>query len=684
MMNNEQAKERIRFLTDEINRHNYLYYVKSRPEISDYQFDQLMNELAGLEEKYPEFADPDSPTKRVGGDITKEFRQVEHKYPMLSLSNTYSEEEVVDFDKRVRKLLNDEPEYVCELKYDGVAIGLTYRDGRLLRAVTRGDGVRGDDVTTNVRTIRSIPVRLFGDYPREFEIRGEIFMPRKSFENLNRDRVSSGLPPFANPRNAASGSLKMQDSSLVGKRNLDCFLYFLLGEDLPFDNHYENLRRASEWGLKTSKFVALARSIDDIFEFINYWDKSRKGLDFDIDGVVIKVNSYEQQQALGYTAKSPRWAIAYKFKAEAATTKLLTVDFQVGRTGAVTPVANLDPVHLAGTTVKRASLHNADIIQALDLRYGDYVHVEKGGEIIPKVVAVDKTRREGEGTPVEFAGKCPECGTPLVRKEGEAAHYCPNEDGCPPQIKGKLEHFIGRKAMNIESLGEGKIELLYDKGLVRNVADLYELTYDRLLGLEKVISVDESGREKKIAFREKSVENILAGIESSRNVPFERVLFALGIRYVGETVARKLAGHFRSVDALMEASQEELVDVEEIGGRIAESVISYFGKTEHREMIERLRRHGVRMEAEDKEAKGEQLLKGLSIVVSGVFNTFSRDEIKELIEELGGKNVGSVSSKTDYLVAGENMGPSKLQKAEQLGVRVISEGEFRKLAGLDQ
>lgn len=683
MMNRDEARERIKILTEELNRHNHLYYVKSSPEISDFQFDQMLEELSNLEKEYPDLADQDSPTKRVGGDITKEFRQVIHKYPMLSLANTYSEEEVREFDKRVRKLLNEEPEYICELKYDGVAIGLTYRKGKLAQATTRGDGVQGDDVTTNVKTIRSIPLKLFGDYPEEFEIRGEIFMPRRSFDQLNKERVAEGLPPFANPRNAASGSIKMQDSKLVAKRNLDCFLYFLLGENLPYDNHYENLRKASDWGLKIPESIARTSTIEEIFEFIEAWNEGRKELDFDIDGVVIKVNSYSQQKLLGFTAKSPRWAIAYKFKAEAATTRLVSVDFQVGRTGAVTPVANLEPVFLAGTTVKRASLHNADIIKALDLRYGDYVFVEKGGEIIPKVVAVDQSKREPESKPVEFATTCPICHTALTRQEGEAAHYCPNEDGCPPQIKGKLEHFISRKAMNIDSLGEGKIELLFDKGLVSNVADLYDLQSDQLLGLEKVIPASDGKKEKKISFREKTVEKILGGIKNSKERPFERVLYSLGIRYVGETVAKKLARHFLSIESLMKATFEELIEVEEIGDRIAESVIGYFKKDDHRRIIERLKAHGLQFSTEIEESDTEQVLEGKSLVVSGVFNTFSRDELKALIDKLGGKNVSSVTSKTDFLVAGENMGPKKLQKARDLGVKIISEDEFRKMTGMD-
>jgi DNA ligase (NAD+) len=600
---------------------------------------------------------------------------------MLSLTNTYSQEEVIDFDKRIRKTLTDEPEYVCELKYDGVAIGLTYVEGKLVRAVTRGDGVQGDDVTTNVRTIKSVPLRLQGDYPSEFEIRGEIFMPRSSFNRLNEARQQAQLPSFANPRNAASGSLKMQDSSEVAKRNLDCYLYSLLGENLPFENHYDNLRKARSWGLKVPQFISLCKDMDEIFEFISFWDKERKDLEFDIDGVVIKINAFRQQRMLGYTAKSPRWAIAYKFKAEGALTQLVSVDFQVGRTGAVTPVANLEPVFLAGTTVKRASLHNADIIKTLDLHEDDFVFVEKGGEIIPKVVSVDTEKRQPGSKPVLFVDNCPECGTSLKRKEGEAAYYCPNSDGCPPQIKGKLEHFISRRAMNIESLGEGKIELLFDKNLIKNAADLYDLQHDDLLGLEKIYKPTDGGKPRRVSFREKTVEKIISGIENSKTVPFERVLYSLGIRYVGETVAKKMARHFGSIDAIMAASTEELIEAEEIGDKIAESVINYFEEESHVEMIERLRNHGLQLEIVETKTDQDLILKDKTIVVSGTFENYSRDELKDLIESLGGKNSSSVSSKTDFLVAGENMGPAKLKKAKDLGVKILSEPDFNILIG---
>jgi DNA ligase (NAD+) len=533
-MNVAEAKKKIEFLTSELNEHNYRYYVLSSPTISDYDFDMMLKELEKLEQEFPEFAADDSPTKRVGGDITKDFKQVVHQYPMMSLGNTYSQQELIDFDARVKKVIEEEVEYVCELKYDGVAIGLKYENGRLIQAVTRGDGIQGDDVTANVKTIKSIPLRLRGKtYPEKIEVRGEVMLPHESFNQMNKLREENGEAPFANPRNAASGSLKMQDSAEVAKHKLDCFLYFILGENLPFDNHYDSIAEARKWGLKIPNYLVKCKTIDEILEFINYWDKERINLPFDIDGVVIKVNSYKQQEELGFTAKSPRWAISYKFKAERVSTKLLSIDYQVGRTGAVTPVANLYPVLLAGTTVKRASLHNADIIAKLDVRIGDIVFVEKGGEIIPKIIAVDLEKRPAGATQVVFAKNCPECGTGLIRQEGEAAFYCPNENGCPPQIKGKLEHFIGRKAMDIDSLGEGKIEMLFDQGLVHDVADLYDLKYDDLLGLEKTYPAEEGKREKKISFKEKTVENILNGIEKTREVPFHRVLFALGIRYVG-------------------------------------------------------------------------------------------------------------------------------------------------------
>jgi DNA ligase (NAD+) len=677
-MTAEEAKTRIAVLTDEINRHNYQYYVLSSPLISDYEFDLLLEELSRIETEYPEFILPDSPTQRIGADLTKEFIQVKHKYPMLSLGNTYSEEEIADFDARVRKLLGDEePEYVCELKYDGVAIGLTYRYGKLVQALTRGDGTRGDDVTTNVKTIKSVPLNLWGDFPAEFEMRGEIFMPRSSFDNLNIERENNGLQLFANPRNAASGSLKMQDPAEVSKRNLDSFLYSMMADEMPADTHYQCMQKAKEWGLKISPYIAKCHSLDEIFTFIDLWNTGRKELPFDIDGIVIKVNSYRQQEMLGYTAKSPRWAIAYKFKAERVSTPLLSIDYQVGRTGTVTPVANLKPVFLAGTTVKRASLHNADIIKKLDLHEGDHVFVEKGGEIIPKVIGVDPEHRSVDSPEVIFITQCPECGALLERQENEAAWYCPNDTGCPPQIKGKLEHFISRKAMNIDSLGEGKIELLFDKGLVHSVADLYDLKYESLIGLEKVYEAEEGQKERKISFREKTVINILQGLEQSKFTPFERVLYALGIRFVGETVAKKLATHFGNIDAIMLASFDELKEVEEIGEKIAGSVISYFANAANLDIINRLREKGIRFQIDQSSPVViENKLDGKTFVISGVFQRFSREQLKEMIEKYGGKNTGSVTGKTDFLLAGDGMGPAKLKKAIELGVKVISEEEF--------
>ena len=680
-MTESEAKKRIEQLTKELNEHNYNYYVLARPTISDYEFDQMMKELEQLEKEYPQYVLPDTPTQRVGGEPTKEFKTVVHRYPFLSLANTYSEQEVRDFDQRVRKTVGNDVEYVCELKYDGVAIGLTYTNGYLTQAVTRGDGNRGDDVTNNVKTIRTIPLRLRNGYPPELEIRGEIYFPIKAFEKLNAEREEIGEPPFANPRNSASGTLKMQDPAEVARRPLDCFMYYIPSEQNLTKTHYESLKLAEKLGFKVSKNIAVCKTIDEIFEFINDWDKGRHHLEYEIDGIVIKVNSIEQQQALGYTAKNPRWAIAYKFKAEQAETILESISYQVGRTGAITPVANLKPVQLAGTTVKRASLHNADIIAQLDVRVGDHVYVEKGGEIIPKIVGVNLTKRKPGTPPTRFIEYCPECGTKLIRKEGEAAHYCPNEDHCPPQIKGKLEHFISRKAMNIDSLGEGKIEVLYDNKLVSNPADLYDLSYEDLYGLEKVIPAEEGKKEKKISFRKKTVENILKGIEQSLNVPFPRVLYAIGIRYVGETVAKKLALHFKSMDALMKASFDELTGVEEIGEKIAESVIEYVAKPEHIEMINRLKEKGIQMEIREEEKPKADVLEGKKFVVSGVFDNYSRDEIKRLIEIYGGKNVSSISSKTDYVLAGHNMGPQKKQKAEELGIPIISEEDFEKMIG---
>jgi len=677
-MNKEDAKKRIEELTSLLREHNYKYYVLSAPEISDYDFDILLKELEALEEAYTAFKLPDSPTQRVGGEPTKEFKTVTHKYPMLSLSNSYSETEIQEFDARVRKLIGNEIEYTCEHKYDGVAIGLTYINGLLTTAVTRGDGTQGDDVTNNVKTIKSIPLRLRGDYPEELEVRGEIFMTIKGFKRLNKEREEKGESLFANPRNSASGTLKMQDPAIVAKRPLDCIIYNTPNDLYHISTHYESLKYLRSVGFKTSPNVAVCKTVEDIFEYINDWNEGRVHLDYDIDGVVIKVNNLQQQKALGFMAKSPRWAIAYKFKAERSETTLLSIDYQVGRTGAVTPVANLEPVLLAGTTVKRASLHNADIIQKLDVRLKDKVYVEKGGEIIPKIVGVNTEARKTDALPVTFTKNCPECGTELIRQEGEAAFYCPNEDHCPPQIKGKLAHFISRKAMNIDSLGEGKIEMLFDHHLVNNVADLYDLTYEQLYGLEKVI-VDQ-GKEKKISFQQKSAEKIIAGIKKSKEMPFYKVLFALGIRHVGETVAKKLAFHYTSIDKLAEATHEALIEIDEIGGKIAESVINWFQKEEHKEIIERLRKAGVQL---DSEASLQQLksnkLDGKSFVVSGVFSSYSREELKSLIEQNGGKNVGSISSKTDFVLAGDNMGPAKKQKAEKLGIPIISEEDFQRM-----
>jgi len=677
-MDSQESKRRIEELSDEIRRHNYQYYVLSRPLISDHLFDLKLEELSKLEKEFPELSFPDSPTRHVGGEITKEFRQVVHKYPMLSLGNTYSEEDVRDFEERIHKLVGDDIEYVCELKFDGLAIGLTYLDGRLVQAVTRGDGVQGDDVTTNVKTIRGIPLKLQGSgYPAEFEIRGEIIMPHASFEALNRQREEDGEEPFANPRNAASGSLKMLDSAEVAKRMLDCYLYYLPGPGQIFATHYEAVQAARRWGFKISDYVVRCKTIEDIFDYINTWDEGRKELPFDIDGVVIKVNSFASQEQLGFTAKSPRWAIAYKFKAEEASTLLLSVDFQVGRTGTVTPVANLSPVQLAGTVVKRATLHNADVIKELDVRTGDTVFVEKGGEIIPKITGVDLSLRPAASLPLLFPTTCPECGTSLIRRDGEVAWVCPNETGCPPQIKGKLEHFISRKAMNIDSLGEGKIEILYDNGLVRSPADLYELKFEQLIGLEKVYPGEGDKKDRTVKFRDKTVENILNGIAASITVPFDRVLFALGIRFVGETVAKKLARHFGSFNALRMAESLALTDVEEIGEKIAQSFRSWLETPANILLIENLAKHGVKMEfTEVQSAQKSNVFEGMTFVVSGVFEKFSRDEIKQTVEDHGGKNVSSISARTSFLLAGSNMGPEKRRKALALGVKIMSEEEF--------
>jgi DNA ligase (NAD+) len=679
-MTQDEARRQIDTLSRELHRHNYNYYVLSQPVISDYDFDQKLKHLEALEKQFPELADPNSPTQRVGGQINKEFRQVRHRYPMLSLGNTYSREEVRDFIGRIRKSISDEVEYVCELKYDGVAIGLRYQSGRLVQAVTRGDGETGDEVTDNVKTIHSVPLHLHGNsWPEELEVRGEVLMPHTSFEHLNRIKAENGETPFANPRNAASGSLKMQDSAEVAKRRLTCMVYFVLGGQLPHHNHYNNLMDARRWGLNVSDHIALCKNIDEIFDYINHWDTARATLDFDIDGIVIKVNSFSQQQALGFTAKSPRWAIAYKFKAHQVATRLMSIAYQVGRTGAITPVANLEPVLLAGTTVKRASLHNADIMQELDVRVGDSVFVEKGGEVIPKIVGVDMNNRPAEAQPVKFINTCPECGTALMRQPGEAAHYCPNEDHCPPQIKGKLEHFISRRAMDIDSLGEGKIELLYEKGLVGNAADLYTLNYQKLFGLQKVYPADGDRKERTVTFQKRATEKILEGIANSKATPFQRVLFALGIRYVGETVARKLAEHFGSMQALMQADYDMLVTVNEVGERIAGSVLEWFARPEHQELVARLKDYGLQMEITKPAEALSQKLQNKSFVVSGTFAHFSRDGIKEAIQANGGRVVSAVSGNTDYVVAGENMGPAKLAKAEKLGITIISEKEFMKM-----
>jgi len=677
----EKARDLVDQLTKELNEHNFRYYVLAQPLISDYDFDMKMKQLEQLEKQYPDLAFSDSPTQRVGGAITKEFKQVRHEYPMLSLGNTYSEQEIIDFVTRVKKLIPEKVEYVCELKYDGVAIGLRYENGRLVSGITRGDGEQGDDVTTNIKTIRSIPLRLRADgYPEKFEIRGEVMMTRDVFDQINEERVEIGEQPFANPRNAAAGSLKMQDSAEVAKRSLDCFLYYLVGDRLPINNHYDSLRECRRWGFKIPNYIAKCSSVEDIFDFIQYWNTARRDLNFDIDGVVIKVNSYEQQQALGFTAKSPRWAIAYKFEAESAATELLSIDYQVGRTGAITPVANLAPVALAGTTVKRASLHNADIIEKLDIRVGDVVFVEKGGDIIPKITGVDFNRRPKSSQTTEFIRQCPECGATLIRNEGEAAHYCPNDSGCPPQIKGRLEHFISRKAMNIESLGEGRIEILYENDLVKSISDFYYLSNESLLGLEKIFPADGEKKERRVSFREKTVENIMTGIENSKQVPFQRVLYALGIRYVGETVARKLAVHFGNIDALIMANIETLTSVPEIGERIAGSITDYFSKPENIRIIAKLKDAGIQMktiQAEEPIADGK--LVGLSFVVSGVFQNFSRESIKQVISEQGGRVLSAVSANTSFLVAGDKMGPAKIQRAEAIGVKIISEDEFMEM-----
>ncbi|MEO2053218.1 MAG: NAD-dependent DNA ligase LigA [Allomuricauda sp.] len=657
-------EQKITALRNELREHNYKYYVLDQPSISDYEFDMKLEELQKLEEQHPEFYDPASPTLRVGGMVTKNFETVAHEHRMYSLDNSYSKEDLEDWEKRIQRILGDVAvEFTCELKYDGASISITYENGQLVRAVTRGDGVQGDDVTTNVKTIRSVPLQLKGDYPPKFDIRGEIILPFEGFAKMNQERIEAGEDPYMNPRNTASGSLKLQDSALVAQRPLDCLLYSIVGENLGITTQFEGLEKARSWGFKVPTVAKLCKSTQEVMQFADYWDAHRHTMPYETDGVVVKVNSIQQQQELGYTAKSPRWAMAYKFKAEQATTVLNKITYQVGRTGAITPVANLEPVLLAGTTVKRASLHNADQIAKLDVREGDTVFVEKGGEIIPKIVGVDFTKRSVDSVPTEYITTCPECGTELIRKEGEAQHFCPNDTGCPPQITGRIQHFISRKAMDIEGMGSETVELLFKEGLISNYADLYTLTKEQVMPLERMA--------------EKSAENLVNGVAASTAIPFERVLFALGIRYVGETVAKKLARAYKNIDVLMAATQEELMAVDEIGERIAQSVIQFFNEPTNRDIVERLRSHGLQFSLSEAQLENQtDKLKGQTFVVSGVFETVSRDELKKLIEDNGGKVASSISSKTSFVVAGDNMGPSKKTKAESLGVPIISEQEF--------
>ncbi len=660
-----EVKNKIEALRTELNEHNYNYYVLDNATISDFEFDQKLKELEALELKHPEFFDADSPTQRVGGMVTKNFETVVHRNRMYSLDNSYSQEDLLDWEKRVQKMLGDVPvDYTCELKYDGASISITYEDGVLVRAVTRGDGIQGDDVTNNIKTIKSVPIRLKGmDYPKSFDIRGEIILPFAGFERMNQELIEIGETPYANPRNTAAGSLKLQDSAEVAKRPLECLLYNITGSDLGFETQYEGLEKARQWGFKVPAVSKLAKSIEEVLEFIAYWDVHRHNLPYETDGVVVKVNSLHYQDELGFTSKSPRWAIAYKFKAEQGETLLESIVYQVGRTGAITPVANLAPVQLAGTTVRRASLHNADQIAKLDIRVGDYVYVEKGGEIIPKIVGVNTAVRSSDSQPTSYITTCPECDTPLKRNKGEAQHYCPNVYGCPPQIAGRIQHYISRKAMDIEGLGEETVVLLYKSGLIKDYADLYELKKEDVLPLERMA--------------EKSADNLIKGIEASKAIPFERVLYALGIRFVGETVAKKLANHYKSIDALAVAPMLEMMTVDEIGERIAQSVIDFFSNDINKQTIERLKAHGVQMVLEEKESTVvSDVLKGKTIVVSGVFTQVSRDELKQMIEDHGGKNGSSISSKTDYVVAGDKMGPAKLEKANQLGITILTEEEF--------
>lgn len=656
-------EQQINQLRNELREHNYNYYILDNPTISDYEFDQKLKQLQELESAHPEFYDANSPTLRVGGAVTKNFETVPHTYRMYSLANSYSKEDLEDWEKRIKKMVDGPVQYTCELKYDGASMSLTYEDGKLVRAVTRGDGFQGDDVTTNVKTINSVPLKLKGDYPDKFEIRGEIVLPFEGFAQMNAERVAAGEEPYRNPRNTASGSLKLQDSSEVAKRPLECLLYSLKGAKLPVSTQYESLEKARAWGFKVPEVATLANSIAEVLEFVNYWDVHRHELPYETDGVVIKVNDLQQQEELGYTAKAPRWAMAYKFKAERVATKLHTITYQVGRTGAITPVANLEPVSLAGTVVKRASLHNADQIAKLDIREDDTVFVEKGGEIIPKIIGVDFALRDQASRPTQYRTTCPECETPLVRTQGEAQHYCPNTEGCPPQIIGRIQHFISRKAMDIEGLGGETVALLVNNGLINNYADLYELGVSEITPLERMA--------------EKSAENLVAGVEASKEIPFERVLFALGIRYVGETVAKKLAKHYKNIDAIATASEDELTAVDEIGSKIAESVVAFFSEEKNKAIIDRLKHYGVQLEiSAEKLANQTNVLEGNTFVVSGVFTTVSRTELKKLIEDNGGKVSGSISGKTNYVVAGENMGPSKKTKAEDLGIPIISEAEF--------
>lgn len=666
MNKNTTIQENIEQLRDELRQHNYNYYVLDNPTISDYDFDMKLKALQALEEKHPEFYDASSPTLRVGGEVTKNFNTLVHEHRMYSLDNSYSKEDLEDWEKRIKKLVDGAINYTCELKYDGASINLTYENGKLIKAVTRGDGVQGDEVTANIKTIRSVPLQLQGDYPDKFDIRGEIILPIDGFHKMNEARLANGEEPYRNPRNTASGSLKLQDSAEVAKRPLECFLYSLKGNNLNISTQFEGLEKAREWGFKVPNEAKLVDSIDGILEYVNYWDVHRHDLPYEIDGVVIKVNNLNQQDELGFTSKAPRWAMAYKFKAEQVSTLLNEITYQVGRTGAITPVANLEPVELAGTTVKRASLHNADQIAKLDVRVGDTVFVEKGGEIIPKIIKVDESKRPKDSKPTQYITNCPECSTELIRKEGEAQHYCPNYNGCAPQIIGRIQHYISRKAMDIEGLGGETVALLVNEGLITNYADLYELTKEQVIPLERMA--------------EKSAENLVNGIEASKQIPFERVLFALGIRYVGETVAKKLAKHYKTIDALMQASAEDLVSVDEIGERIAESVLEFFASEENKTIINRLKNYGLQLEisAEQLENQSDKL-KGVTLVVSGVFETISRNDLKKLIEDNGGKVGSSISSKTSYLVAGNKMGPSKREKADKLGISILSETEFLKM-----